>query len=111
MRTILTYKERLAMFPTYSRTKIKLEHDKVSAKALSSLARELKKKGLEVMDDTGWSYHIVLLLDDGYLSMYCGGFDKRIEIVEEGREEEVTFWAPKGAANFIEKLVKARKPV
>ena len=84
-------------------------HCKVAAEVLDRLAAELGKQGFKFRDDDLWPYHLLVPSSSRrFISLYCGGFRKTIEIQqlkEDGtadtRFKEASFGTPKGAVNYL----------
>ena len=84
-------------------------HCKLAAEVLTKLAKELESQGYKYREDPYWPYHLLVLTSgDRYLSFYCGGFRKSIDIQQmrkdgtaDTRFKEECFATTKGAVNYL----------
>lgn len=86
-------------------------HCYLASTVLSKLGRELHKRKLGYLDDDNQLFHI--LVPDGrgaWISLYCGGFSRLIEIQRlkkdgspDNRYNEKGFFTPIGAANYVDR--------
>lgn len=84
-------------------------HCKVAAEVLSNLAKELERQGYKYKEDPYWPYHLLAASSEGrYISFYCGGFRRDIEIQQlkkdgtaDTRFKEESFSTSRGAVNYL----------
>jgi hypothetical protein len=91
-------------------------HYKLAQKVLKRLGTLLIQRGFPVVLHDNWPYHIGVEVNHVKHSLFCGGFDKRIDIQRlrsksgpkgyepDQRFKEVSFMTPEGAANYMQKL-------
>jgi len=97
------------------------EHGKVAADLLEKVKEDFSNKGILVIDDKYWPYHVIAAGPNvrQLISIYCKGFRRTIEVqvltvkgLADHRYKEVSFATPKGAANYVLKLqAKWRGPL
>lgn len=89
------------------------KHYIVVCEVLGELDRHLRAEHIHIVDDQRWLKHILVPDNDGRLiSLFCGGLRKTIDIQQlnksglaDTRYKEVSFQTPKGATNYIKKLL------
>jgi len=89
-------------------------HFDLSQMVLKHVVHELERQHLPVLRDT-FPYHVITESHGQYVSLYCGGFDKRIDVMPlrknggcDRRYEEKSFQTPRGAVNYVTKLFKRK---
>lgn len=106
---MLTEKDRLALMVKGLLGVPTPRHCLLAAGVLLEVTRELQRQGYAYRDDFDWPYHVLVLTSPGrFLSFYCGGFRKVIDIQQlkadgtaDIRFKEVRFCTPRGAVNYL----------
>ena len=102
MIKVLELEERVTMF----------NHVNLMRECVRYCAKhKVNPNSIEVIDDLLWHKHIVVPLCNGYVSLYCGGLDKYIEIAVINHDKktlethDARFATPKGAANWVKRFL------
>lgn len=107
----MTEKERLRLMTRVFPIGHIPRHCQLAAKVLTNLGKELHKRKLGYLDDDNQPFHVVIPDGRGnWVSLYCGGFSRLIEIQRlkkggspDNRYNEKGFFTPIGAANYVDR--------
>lgn len=102
----------------YGKRMVGARHTILAREVLWKVEQELRKRGLPVFYDRTSSFHVTTADLGLYVSLWCGDFSKRIDIMPlrkngepDNRYKERSFLTPKSAATYVERFLerKSRK--
>lgn len=90
-------------------------HGRLATKVLDEVAEELREQDLPVFYDETFPFHVMTADLGPYVSLWCGGFTKRIDIMPLCRDgtpdlryKDKSYLTPKGAVNYVNRFLEKK---